>query len=299
MSANPIDLVGGLASTANVIKADLTAWAKARVPQVMASSTEIRATVLANQSAVFLKTTGVPYFLDTTDTTTADDGVTCIISFDGFRFKILAVVVNTSSAQTLTNKTIDTATNTFKINGVAVATGAQFTAVMAAFVGDAGSGGSKGLVPAPAAGDAAAGKYLSAGGGFAVPPGVTQNASQAQMESASSNALASTPGIQKFHPAHPKEVAYLTVSGGTYSISTVSFGIASIAKIGTGVVEITISSAFSSTEFGVVAFAGAAGLIASEVIASRTTTKVRIDMRTGAGTNTDANVTVIFFGDKP
>lgn len=37
------------------------------------------------------------------------------------------------------------------------------------FVGDSGSGGSRGLVPAPAAGDAAAGKVLAAGGGWAVP----------------------------------------------------------------------------------------------------------------------------------
>lgn len=34
------------------------------------------------------------------------------------------------------------------------------------FVGDSGSGGTKGLVPAPAAGDAAAGKVLGAGGGW-------------------------------------------------------------------------------------------------------------------------------------
>lgn len=35
---------------------------------------------------------------------------------------------------------------------------------LSAFVGDSGSGGTKGLVPAPAAGDAAASKFLSAGG---------------------------------------------------------------------------------------------------------------------------------------
>jgi len=36
------------------------------------------------------------------------------------------------------------------------------------FVGDSGSGGVKGLVPAPAAGDAAANKFLKASGGWAV-----------------------------------------------------------------------------------------------------------------------------------
>jgi len=35
-------------------------------------------------------------------------------------------------------------------------------------VGDSGAGGTKGLVPAPAAGDAAAGKYLGADGAYGV-----------------------------------------------------------------------------------------------------------------------------------
>lgn len=47
----------------------------------------------------------------------------------------------------------------------------QATAILNAFVGDSGSGGTKGLVPAPAAGDAAAGKYLDADGTWTVPAG--------------------------------------------------------------------------------------------------------------------------------
>lgn len=43
-------------------------------------------------------------------------------------------------------------------------TGTQTTALLDNFVGDSGSGGTKGLVPAPAAGDAAANKLLGAGG---------------------------------------------------------------------------------------------------------------------------------------
>lgn len=39
------------------------------------------------------------------------------------------------------------------------------------FIGDSGNGGRQGLVPAPAAGDAAAGKVLGAGGGWVVPAG--------------------------------------------------------------------------------------------------------------------------------
>jgi hypothetical protein len=40
-------------------------------------------------------------------------------------------------------------------------------------VGDTGTGGVRGLVPAPSAGSAAAGKFLKADGTFAVPPGTT------------------------------------------------------------------------------------------------------------------------------
>jgi len=45
----------------------------------------------------------------------------------------------------------------------------NLASVLAAFTGDSGEGGVKGLVPAPAAGDAAAGKFLKADGAWAVP----------------------------------------------------------------------------------------------------------------------------------
>lgn len=50
-------------------------------------------------------------------------------------------------------------------------TATQATALLNAMVGDSGSGGTKGLVPAPAAGDAAAGKFLKADGTWAAPSG--------------------------------------------------------------------------------------------------------------------------------
>lgn len=54
---------------------------------------------------------------------------------------------------------------------VAAAVGAhELTVDHPTFTGDAGSGGVNGMVPAPAAGDAAAGKYLDADGTWTVPP---------------------------------------------------------------------------------------------------------------------------------
>ena len=73
-------------------------------------------------------------------------------------------------------KLADVATATFKgrITGATGApedlTAAQATSLLDAVVGDAGSGGTKGLVPAPGTGDAAAGKYLKADGTWAIPP---------------------------------------------------------------------------------------------------------------------------------
>lgn len=48
-------------------------------------------------------------------------------------------------------------------------TATQATALLNNVVGDSGSGGTKGLAPAPSAGDAAAGKFLNAGGTYSVP----------------------------------------------------------------------------------------------------------------------------------
>lgn len=50
-------------------------------------------------------------------------------------------------------------------------TDTQVTAELNAMIGDTGAGGTKGLVPAPPAGSAAAGAFLKADGTFAIPPG--------------------------------------------------------------------------------------------------------------------------------
>src|SRR5262245_6895820 len=67
----------------------------------------------------------------------------------------------------------DMAQSTFKGRAAGAGTGApqdltatQATAILNNFVGDSGSGGTKGLVPAPAAGDAAAAKFLKADGNW-------------------------------------------------------------------------------------------------------------------------------------
>lgn len=100
-----------------------------------------------------------------------------------------------AATQTFTNKTINGSSNT--ISNISLAamsnlaansiignntgspatpialTVTQTTAMLNNFVGDSGSGGTKGLVLAPSAGDAAASKFLKADGTWATTPGGT------------------------------------------------------------------------------------------------------------------------------
>lgn len=84
-----------------------------------------------------------------------------------------AVQTKFIAANAVTNEKLATAaTGTFKGNnsGSTAAptdlTATVATSMLNAFVGDSGSGGTKGLVPAPAAGSNAAFTFLSAGGSF-------------------------------------------------------------------------------------------------------------------------------------
>lgn len=78
----------------------------------------------------------------------------------------------------VTNANLSTMpTNTLKGNNTGSTatpidlTSTQVTAVLNNFVGDTGSGGTKGLTPAPGAGDGEAGKFLKADGTWAIPNG--------------------------------------------------------------------------------------------------------------------------------
>ncbi len=84
----------------------------------------------------------------------------------------------TIAADAVTNAQLaDMAAHTFKARKTNStgnpedATATEATALLDALVGDTGTGGTKGLAPAPASGDAAAGKFLKADGTYAVPAG--------------------------------------------------------------------------------------------------------------------------------
>ena len=75
------------------------------------------------------------------------------------------------------------------------------------FTGDSGSGGAAGAVPGPAAGDSAAGKFLAAGGGWAVPPGTASGG-------ALHGQAFTTPGANTFNVPTGVTSVWVTMIGG-------------------------------------------------------------------------------------
>ena len=83
--------------------------------------------------------------------------------------------------------------STFENAVVATAAGAVSFPNTGGFTGDSGSGGNTGLVPAPAAGTSAAGKYLKADGTWSVPAGTAAVMTGATSSTAGSSGLAPAP----------------------------------------------------------------------------------------------------------
>ncbi len=98
---------------------------------------------------------------DKGDVTVSSSGATWTIDND---------VVSNAKAANMANATIKCRT-TAGTGDPEDCTATQTTALLNAVVGDSGSGGTKGLVPAPSSGDAAAGKYLKADGTWTAPSG--------------------------------------------------------------------------------------------------------------------------------
>ena len=102
----------------------------------------------------------------------------------------------------------------------------QVTADLIAMVGDSGSGGTKGLVPAPAAGDAAASKYLKADGTWATVSGggggsVSDTAYGSSWDGVTTDAPSKNAVHDKFegliHPGYVAANWYLPVAPGIFS----------------------------------------------------------------------------------
>lgn len=98
------------------------------------------------------------------------EGATNLILTAAERSSIASIssLASLAGAESLTNKTLN---NTNSIVGEAITSGTVAAARLGTMTGDSGAGGASGAAPAPASGDAAAGKFLKADGSWALPPG--------------------------------------------------------------------------------------------------------------------------------
>jgi hypothetical protein len=130
---------------------------------------------------------------------------------------------------------------------------------------------------------------------------VVTAASQAEMETATSTMVATTPGLQKNHPAHPK--VWISFNGtGTIAIEQ-SYGVTSITDEGTGDYTITFSTNFSANTYACVANAdrtvGTMHATEGMQVVSRAVGAFRMLWANDVPTPTDqALVMAAFFGDQ-
>lgn len=137
---------------------------------------------------------------------------------------------------------------TASTGNVEALTVAQATALLNAMAGDSGSGGTKGLVPAPAAGDAAANKVLGAGGAWVTQSGGGGTAAtQAEQEAGTSTAVFTSPGRQKFHPSAAK--AWVKWTSVTTTAINASYNVSSLTDNGVGKTTVNFTTAFSSGDY--------------------------------------------------
>jgi hypothetical protein len=134
--------------------------------------------------------------------------------------------------------------------------------------------------------------YQKADGGTL--SGISTAASQAQMEAASSNAVAATPGTMNWHPGVAKAFLKCDAAG----TINASHGVTSITDAGVGLLRVTWSTAFSSVNYSQVMSPESSGGLFLHV-ENQLTTLTDSSSRDTAGTLTDPTKWfVCAFGDQ-
>ena len=125
-------------------------------------------------------------------------------------------------------------------------------------------------------------------------------ANQATQELASSQTTYVSPGTQKYHPLHPKAWGNFTASGGTPTLGA-SSGISSVTNISTGIYEVTLSTAMSSTGYAVISTPTrsdtGSNVTCFTYSKSTTTFRIRIINTTDGSGNASTGADFVVFGD--
>jgi hypothetical protein len=129
-------------------------------------------------------------------------------------------------------------------------------------------------------------------------------AAQSDMESASSTTLLVAPGVQHFHPGHPKAGGNLNGSG-TPAFASGDYGMGAVTDNGVGNWTLGLDTAFANTNYWVTTFARSnstgrrAGLSANPSDTKTTSAfQVRADVFDGSAAPIDSTeMGIVFWGD--
>ncbi len=240
----------------------------------------------------------------------SDDGADWLLleapAFTGDVLKDAGGTVQTIAANAVTNgkmATMAAATIKGSVAGgdPADLTATQATAILNVVTNPADAGGLKGLVPAPAAGDAAALKYLKADGTWATVPtaSATTRATAAAVLAETNEATYVSPDRVKNNQGVAK--AWVSFNG-TGSLSVIdSYNVTSVTDLGTGSYRVNLAITMGNDDFVVLTSGRKSstdfGMVIPQV---QTTTTVTVNTRQFKGLLADFElVNVAIFGDLP
>ena len=136
--------------------------------------------------------------------------------------------------------------------------------------------------------------------GTAVVGSGLSSANQAELETATSTAVAVTPGRQQFHPSAAKSWVYIAYSAGVPS-ATSSYNVSSLSDSGVGICAVNLTNVFSSQNYAVIAGAGQNSVSndASTIVFAREVTYFNLYHYESSTTLTDPiNMFAVAFGDQ-